>query len=370
MSGSTVARSGVTTARYDDGRRIVFLDCVRGLAASLVVLEHCFGLQTQRATLSGPGSFTRWSLEYMSPGRVGVVAFFLVSGYVIPLSLERQSLRTFCVRRFFRLYPVYWIALAAYVAVAWSDVSHDVLSPPRLVLNLLMVQGAVGAVSILPPGWTLGIELVFYAQSAAAAARRWLDRAMQLGWVWLASLFCLALGASISGRDTHPSLALFLLTAALGHSLYLRDRDGSRRWRSLLASAFVIVPVSAVLGEGQTPAAEGGWQPISYALSWALGVALFGVLYALRHRDLGRALTWLGSVSYSVYLVHPTVFAAVALLWSTSNAGALLVGLAAVPFVAWALHVALERPAIAAGRRLSRARRTPPLGDVDAQAAP
>src|SRR5918911_2905418 len=222
--------AAVTAARYAEGRRIVFLDCVRGVAASIVVLEHFFGLHTQHGTgaSSTPGTWGRWSLEYLSLGRVGVVAFFLVSGYVIPLSLERQSQRTFWIRRFFRLYPVYWLATAGYVAVSWHALSDaGSLSAPHVVLNLLMIQGAIGAVSLLPPGWTLGIELVFYVQSAATALRRLLDRAVQLGWFWLGFFLLLCIGSHVSGHDLHPTFALLLFTAAPRPSLHLRDEPPS-----------------------------------------------------------------------------------------------------------------------------------------------
>ena len=365
--------AAVRAARYAEGPRIVFLDCVRGVAASIVVLEHFFGLHGQHATGTGaaPGTLSRWSVEYLSLGRIGVVAFFLVSGYVIPLSLERQSQRTFWIRRFFRLFPVYWLAVAAYIAVSWDALTDaGSLSGPRVALNVLMVQGAIGVVSILPPGWTLGIELVFYVQSAAAAARRLLDRALHLGWFWLGFFFLLCLGSNVSGHDLHPTFALLLFTAALGHSLHLRDERGSGTWRWLFLAGAIVVPIGAALGQGRTPAEAWGWQPLSYGGSWFVGVALFCAFYALRDRDLGRGLTWLGAISYSVYLTHPTVFAAVADVFGRTSLVTLLVGLVAVPLVSWALFVAVERPSIKAGRRLSRRPKPKPLAEVEAQAAP
>jgi peptidoglycan/LPS O-acetylase OafA/YrhL len=365
--------AAVRPSRYAGGRRIVFLDCVRGVAASIVVLEHFFGLHGQHATGAGaaPGTLSRWSVEYLSLGRIGVVAFFLVSGYVIPLSLERQSQRTFWIRRFFRLYPVYWLAVAAYIAVSWNALTDaGSLSAQRVALNVLMVQGAIGVVSLLPPGWTLGIELVFYVQSAAAAARRWLDRAVHLGWLWLGIFVLQSVGTHVSGRDLHPTLALLLFTAALGHALHLRDEHGSRVWRPLFLAGAVCVPIGAALGQGRTPASEWGWQPLSYGGSWFVGVALFCAFYALRNRDLGRGLTWLGAISYSVYLVHPTVFAAVAKIWGRTSLVTLVVGLVAVPLVSWALFRAVERPSIQMGRRLSRRPKPKPLAEVEAQAAP
>jgi len=350
----------------------VFLDCVRGIAASIVVVGHFFELHSQHGIGPGasPGPYARWTLEYLNLGRVGVAAFFLVSGYIIPLSLERQSQRTFWIRRFFRLYPAYWIALPAYIAVAAIS-GWNLVTPQALVLNVLMVQGAIGAISLLPPGWTLGIELVFYAQAAAAAARRWLDRAVYLGWGWLAVFLALAVMGHLAGRDLHTTPPLLLYTAALGHALHLRDARGWKAWRPLFAAGAVVVPVGAALGQGMGPASQWEWQPFSYAVSWAAGVALFCAFYALRGRNFGRLLTWLGAISYSVYLTHPTVFLLARQIWGQHSIATLAAGFIGVLAVSWALHATVERPAIRLGRALTpRAREPVPLAEADVQAAP
>ena len=133
--------------------RIGFLDGVRGLAAALVVVHHALESQSE--------TYLRWSYAYANLGRIGVVAFFLVSGYVIPLSLEKQDLRTFGVRRFWRLYPVYWVALGSYLLVQVLAGDGLGASPAVLTVNVLMVQGLIGAPLVLGPSWTLGIELAF-----------------------------------------------------------------------------------------------------------------------------------------------------------------------------------------------------------------
>ncbi|WP_144795941.1 acyltransferase [Microbacterium paludicola] len=71
--------------------RLDWLEWVRGVAAVLVVLFHYLD-----ATLPAFHDFSRSTLDL---GRVGVVAFFLVSGFVIPLSYRRQDTPTFIVRR-------------------------------------------------------------------------------------------------------------------------------------------------------------------------------------------------------------------------------------------------------------------------------
>src|SRR5262245_53819945 len=86
--------------------RLAFLDCARALAAAFVVLAH--GLQ-----VCVPG-FLDWSLANLELGRSGVVFFLLISGFIIPPSLEQSgSPGRFWLRRFFRLFPAYWLSIAA-----------------------------------------------------------------------------------------------------------------------------------------------------------------------------------------------------------------------------------------------------------------
>jgi peptidoglycan/LPS O-acetylase OafA/YrhL len=84
--------------------RMDFLDSLRGLAILSVILQHVFE--------SLYSEFRYLSYQYFNIGRFGVTLFFLISGFIIPYSLERGgSIRNFWIGRFFRLYPVYWISL-------------------------------------------------------------------------------------------------------------------------------------------------------------------------------------------------------------------------------------------------------------------
>ena len=120
------------TAAVDRTTRIAFLEAVRGVAASAVLVQHLVAGEFP--------AYRDWTRHHLDLGRVGVVAFFLVSGYVIPLSLSGQTLRTFAVRRFFRLYPVYWVALPLY-ALAHVDPIGAHVTVPLVVLNAARAPG-------------------------------------------------------------------------------------------------------------------------------------------------------------------------------------------------------------------------------------
>ena len=85
-------------------KRLAWLDALRGIAALCVVFDHLSYsvLQPVRASV----------YHWFDPGQYGVFVFFLVSGYIVPASLERKgSVRGFWVSRVFRLYPLYLFAV-------------------------------------------------------------------------------------------------------------------------------------------------------------------------------------------------------------------------------------------------------------------
>ncbi|MCB1887694.1 MAG: acyltransferase, partial [Rhodocyclaceae bacterium] len=151
--------------------RYLHVDALRAVAALLVVWLHSiefFG----RLSVGGDWVHTLagGSLDL---GRVGVVIFFAISGFVIPASLSDApgAMKRFAVKRFFRLYPAYWVSvlLASALALAIADRADP--TPLQFAANLTMVQEFFGVVSVQGLYWTLHVELVFYALCALAWAR-------------------------------------------------------------------------------------------------------------------------------------------------------------------------------------------------------
>jgi peptidoglycan/LPS O-acetylase OafA/YrhL len=353
-----------TTTRRDLGRRIAFLDGVRGLAAMTVVLQHLLEQYSPK--------FLQWSLDYVNLGRVGVVAFFLVSGYVIPLSLGQQGLRTFVMRRFFRLYPVYWVATAVFVIVQFDTLRQaGQITTTSILVNITMLRGIVGVVCLLPPSWTLGIELFYYAQSSFASMRRLLDRAVLLGWVWLA----IYLGAALVRWQLHIDLptapSLLLYTAAVGHALHLRDARGDRNWIPLSLAGLVVVPLGAFPAMSLSTPGDLPWSGLSYGLSALVGAALFAAIYLRRRVSIGRTLVWLGAISYSVYLFHPVVM--FSLDGWLHGLPLILAAAAVIPLLGYVTYRLIELPSIQLGRRLTKRRKAveaPPVAAIPAQITP
>jgi peptidoglycan/LPS O-acetylase OafA/YrhL len=92
-----------------------------------------------------------------------VALFFLISGYIIPRSLETTPLAGFWLRRAFRLFPLYWFSIALYLLVGISAVT----APHELLANLTMLQPYFGVTHVNSVYWSLTVELTFYAMLTA-----------------------------------------------------------------------------------------------------------------------------------------------------------------------------------------------------------
>src|SRR5262249_32943099 len=103
-------------------------------------------------------------------GQLGVAVFFLVSGFVIPISLTKYSTGGFLVARVLRIYPTYAVALTITLTSRWMagehTLGHDIT---RYVSNYLIVCKVFNQPAFDNVVWTLQIELHFYVLCALLA---------------------------------------------------------------------------------------------------------------------------------------------------------------------------------------------------------
>ena len=140
--------------------RMVELDALRGIAAVAVLGYHfTTRYQEQIGHVGGP------PVDLLA-GKYGVYLFFLISGFVIFMTLERtRTAADFVVSRFSRLFPGYWAALLITSAVVYTvGLPFQRLPVGQWLLNFTMVQEILGAEHLDGSYWTLQIELFFYVQ--------------------------------------------------------------------------------------------------------------------------------------------------------------------------------------------------------------
>lgn len=108
--------------------------------------------------------------QYPDTGIVAVCAFFFLSGFLMPATLERNyfgQVRPYLVNRFLRIFPIYWIALLAALLILprlpeWKSAYDFGISPILQNIGLLGLNQWSNDTLYIGPAWTLDIELQFY----------------------------------------------------------------------------------------------------------------------------------------------------------------------------------------------------------------
>jgi peptidoglycan/LPS O-acetylase OafA/YrhL len=328
-----------------------FLDAARGIAALLVVFQHC--LENNKA-------FSAFTSHYLNFGAIGVFAFFLVSGYIIPVSMERyHSVTKFWIGRAFRLLPAFWLSLAGMVAINCIEGPAQRAMALRLRFlfgNLIMMQELFRVPFAVGAYWTLTYEVFFYVLCTILLVFGVLRRSTVSAWA-AASVFLA--GNVASAVFLHRALSaekLGLIVAAfIGTQLY-RYSVGSCKLREIFISLAILAPATIMANWLRLRAfADAGVDiprnPIAADMSVLVGYLFIAVLFSLRAREFPPVLVWLGKISYSVYLWHGIVLYCllaahlqVWLLTLLTFAITLLVGVLSYNFV--------EQPALAVQRKL------------------
>lgn len=290
--------------------RLQHVDALRGIAALLVVVQHV--VEILIAHPLAPEWYkvaaTAGDLTYFSFGRAGVVAFFLISGYVVPFSLKHpHALRAFAISRFFRLYPAYWTSLL--VSVTLLPALGIIDFPVRQVLaNVTMLQFLLRQPDVEGVYWTLFIELAFYV-CCALWFTMGLLRSPRFIAASAAALLVLALAAAFA-RHAVPDAPIpvgyvnFLAAMHIGTLARLATLEGNPEARRLLPP-LVAFALLAALGIGWLAYAQpGSSEPwIASVTGLYVGYALFFYCLA-RKAFVSRFTVYLGGISYSFYLLH------------------------------------------------------------------
>ena len=332
-------------------QRLNQLDALRGLAAMAVVLFH---FSTRFSELYPQAAPQAWSLPM---GHLGVNLFFIISGFVIFMTIERTARPTdFVVSRVSRLYPAYWVAILLTFCI-----THALTLPGKTVplttalANGLMFHGLFRVPHVDGVYWTLEVELLFYALILALFVGGRLAKVHRVLLGLLALRLAYHFAAVWWGQDWSWTVFRLLNLRniawfALGICCYQWVQPRSERKHAALAR---YTAGAALLSLALTESALAGLLGLTFSVT-----VLAAARGQLRWLE-ARPFVWLGAISYPLYLLHENIGWAVmlklqALNWTAgwACAAALILVLALSDAVSrW-----VERPAMRWIRALYRRR--------------
>lgn len=323
--------------------RITFLDGLRGLAIMLVLLYH---------------ACTRWSdiLPYgekfssfplVKYGWLGVNLFFLISGFVILMSLEKcSSVREFLTRRWLRLFPAMLICSALIYATAglFPERPGGSPTPSSLLPGLTFVEPSwwsnLSGYPVTPlegAFWSLFVEFKFYV--FAALIYYWKGRNVLFGC--LLTAFVLYVVSDVARKHGGGSTVVALNDLfntlsfetfnwfASGAAFYVFFKTKDARWWVFA----LCLAIAGPLGFHQQTA---GRFVAATAVSLMFALTLY--VPAIRIPLDTRVLQFFGYISYPLYLVHENMMIATIIKMGREFA---FIPHFVLPFIAIAMLVAL-----------------------------
>ena len=326
-----------------------FITGLRAIAAFMVMIVH-----TNAFASFGPLGQT-----VSQAGRYGVDIFFVISGFTIAATYAGAgSYRPFLIRRLWRIAPLYWCVIALSFVLLWAEGSaHAHLQ--NLVLHLSFLSYLDGRIANSLPGgeWTIPVEVFWYALLPFLL--------MRLN-TWKGTLVALLICAVLTALAKAASKELF------STSLYAFWLPISHATGFLLgAYAFALRPkLSALSGRQRSGLVAGAWALFVLGLvqdsaqGELFALSIFLLLIALRTGICTnilstRLLLFLGTISYSLYLIHLVVMKFWHVLGQQPFEGLLgLAGLAAITIALSTLtYLLIEAPTNRIGARIAHQRR-------------
>lgn len=273
--------------------RLAFLDALRAFAILGVIIAHC-----------GAIGGLRGALRHLTDlGGFGVQLFFIVSAFTIfltytqAISTERFPRGNFFVRRLMRIVPIYWLGIILYSLTyglgsrGWDPAPALWHYPFHLTLTNIFLPS--GASSVVPGGWSISVEVMFYITTPL-----WISLIKNMraavAFVVLTSIYVMIFPLPFFGE-----LPLF----GMGMVFFFAHRDVASR--SLLATPAISICLCsmavAIFGLRfcdilTTP------PHLTYGVVFLLG----GLVLMNRpiRMIVNPATIQLGKISYSLYLLH------------------------------------------------------------------
>jgi peptidoglycan/LPS O-acetylase OafA/YrhL len=322
-------------------QNLLGVQCLRALAALMVVAYHAADQWTAHRPGYPPG-------DWWPNGSAGVDVFFVISGLVMTVSVQRNAGRphaaaTFLKDRIIRIVPLYWIVTALKIAavLALPALAERTRLDPGYVagsLALLPVRDWTGVIRpVLPVGWTLTYEMFFYILVAAALlAKVPLPRVCVPALLAVAALAC----AGPDNGFANTIVLEFLFGIAIGRCV--------PRLQALPPLACGAAGLAALALLAAVPVFGGLLRPLTWGLPAAAVVAATVATEMPLRRVMPGWLLAAGNASYATYLTHgfvvPAVFIIVTRLLPGGMAAMIALTLLASAAAGQVTHALIEQP--------------------------
>jgi len=325
-------------------RRIGDIECLRGIAVLMVIFYHA-----PTALFTWPMPHLQLIQDYYLQTWPGVDLFFAISGFVIARTLlpslaasedKWRLMGAFWVRRFWRLVPSAWVWLGVIMMACVFfnrsgvfDTFHTNFESALAAMLSVANFREAAAFKHFPygpsaPYWSLSLEEQFYIILPVLAylSGRWLLPILLVITIGVFNLPYLEQPLVMMIR-VHAILLGVLLAVASDKPAYAVFAPGflsDRKWAGLLVLLFLVLMISVLAPYGQRITSY-PLDLIAILCAILVFIASHDQDFLVGYRPMRVVLTWIGTRSYALYLIHiPAFFAAREFWFRLSPPGTIL----------------------------------------------
>jgi peptidoglycan/LPS O-acetylase OafA/YrhL len=240
----------------DTKNRTLYLDALRCLAILLVAYSHFVSVgsfwhkipnvirYSVKMPLLATGSLTyfdKFLTDYFSTnaGTLGVCLFFLMTGFLVPIMMERYNRLEFFINRVVRIFPVMWVCLViSGLFIFWTNGFR--FSAKNYLSNMFLIETTIGGTM----RWMLGMEVIFYCFAVFIGKFNLKKALIALSGIIIFLSFIATTGWGYNDESALHHLCFilkFIPIIFIGTSIYI-----SRQYKSILAKIICVSFFTAI----------------------------------------------------------------------------------------------------------------------------
>lgn len=300
-------------------------------------------------------------------GQMGVAAFFLVSGFIIPATLEKNNnLKLFFLNRILRIYPLYIaIFIINFCFFFFFEKRTIYIFIDNLLINIVgllfflqtYLQHRFAVIDTVPGSWTLLLEACWYFLFAVLYYFKVNKDHKSIFYSSNLILLCLSILTLIIEKRLPIGIVGLLFSCVLGLTAfrYYKNEISFQRYIYYTASSLINLLIAFIVNFYIFENTR--FTFISVFISWSMGFLIFYISFSYIHQVkesiiIKSIFIKLGLISYSLYLIHPTVIK-ISNLMELSNINAILFTIIISILLAFTIYYLIELPAINLGKKLA-----------------
>ena len=297
---------------------VIFIQVLRGLAPLPVVFAHLpeIWLQNTNNRWLPADLYIQLILNPLQinggGGKIGVIVFFLISGFIISLVARDESRTEFVTKRILRIFPALiaatFVGYATYsisYAQGWGPIySNDAVTAKDFLKSAFMISWLVPSPRALSVAWSLMPELIFYGLVFLSMP---LLKRYPLRATWALTGLCVLMAAPMGVLPYFHYLGhftVYLPIFLIGRVLYLHQSGSANNGQALALLGLHLTMFCAIF-ESRFPSEL--FRSYGMIFNVAYSIFLFIAAMAMAPKSCPHWIAFLSKISYSLYLVHLSV---------------------------------------------------------------